>query len=77
MTAGGLTDTFDVKDGRGHFLVPPPQQRFELVFSAASRGLDATLLVQAVAADGTPLAADGAASTPASRRRSSCSSART
>ena len=57
-TRGGFTDTFDVKDGHGRFLVPPPAQLFELVFSAANRGLDGTLRVEAVAADGTLLADD-------------------
>ncbi|MGZ3429840.1 MAG: Kelch repeat-containing protein, partial [Polyangia bacterium] len=61
VDAGGMTGTFDVKDGGGRFLVPPPAQRFELVFGAASRGLDATLLVQAVATDGTTLASGQAA----------------
>jgi len=55
VTAGDLTDTFDVKDAHGRFLVPPPVQRFELVFTAANRGLAATLVVQAVDAGGAPL----------------------
>ena len=58
VNAGGLTDTFDVKDGHGRFIIPPPAQLFELVFSAANRGLAGTLYVEAVAADGTLLADD-------------------
>lgn len=52
VTAGGLTDTADIKDDKGLFMIPPPEQLFELSFEPKHRGEDATLLVQAQAADG-------------------------